>query len=84
MILWTYSCFIPYLKDFVLVFKIIFKTSPYSSIGRAFKHIKIFSNHIFENSYLQRAIGWATMPCMRKIENLFKHVHEREVAMRYT
>ena len=36
--------------------------------GRVFKYVKIFSNHIFENPYLQMAVGWTTMPCMLKLK----------------
>ena len=36
---WISSCFIPYLKDFVLVYKFIIKLVVYSSRGRAFKFV---------------------------------------------
>ena len=48
-----------------------------------FKHV-IFLNPIFENSYPKRAVGWATMPCMILIDNLFKQVHDRVEGMSYT
>ena len=41
--------------------------------------LKIFSNLFLKTPTLQRAVGWATMPCMLIIENLFKHVHEMGV-----
>ena len=44
--------------------------------GRIFKHVKLFQIIIFENPYVQRVVGWATMPCLLKLKNLFKHVHE--------
>ena len=30
--------------------------------------LSYFQNPIFENPYLQRAAGWATMPCMLKLK----------------
>ena len=59
-----YICFIPFLKDFVLVFKIIIKLVSYSSIGRVFKYVKRVSNLIFENPYHPRTVGWAIMSCV--------------------
>ena len=38
--------------------------------------LKLFSNLFLKIPTLPRAAGWATMPCMLLIENLFKHVHE--------
>ena len=52
--------FVPCLKDFVLVNKISHLTSSYSSYGRDFQTYSIFKP-IFENSYLQRVVGWETM-----------------------
>ena len=52
-----YSCFIPYLKNFVLVFKIILKLVFIFQLIVIFKHVKLFSNHIYENPYLLRAVG---------------------------
>ena len=40
-----------------------------------FKHI-IFSNLSLKTPTHSRAVGWATMPYMLIIKNLFKHVHE--------
>ena len=53
-------CFIPYLKDFVLVNKISHLTSSYSSFGRVFQTYYIFKP-IFENPYLPWENGWEIM-----------------------
>ena len=71
-----YFCFIPYLKDFVLVNKFFHLTScGILCYGRDFQTYYTFKP-IFENPYLLRAVSWETMPCMLSIENHFKHVHE--------
>ena len=49
----------------------------YSSLVVVFKHT-LFFKPIFENPYLLRAVGWATIPCMYFIENYFKLEHEWE------
>ena len=80
-----YLLFYSMLEGFQTNFENYFKLVHYSSYGSDFQTmLKYFQIIIFENPYNQRAVGWDTMPCMLKIENLFKHVHEREVAMRYT
>ena len=48
MFSWIYSCFITYLKDFVLVFKIIIKLVAYFLIfGRVFNYVKIIFKSYF-------------------------------------
>ena len=56
-----YFCFIPCLKDFVLVNKFFHLTS-YGILhfGRDFQTSHIFKS-IFENPYLPRAVGWEIM-----------------------
>jgi len=79
-VLWIYSCFIPYLKDFVLVYKFSMELVCILHFGRVFKYAKLIFKLIFENPYqCRRAVGWTIMSCMLLIENPFIHVHEREV-----
>ena len=62
MFSWIYSCFIPYLKDFVLVYKFSIKLVRILHFGRVFKYAKLIFKLIFENPYQRlRAVGWATM-----------------------
>jgi len=72
------------LEGFRTNFKNYLKLVHYSSIGRVFKYVKIFSNHIFENPYLRRVVGWATIPCILLIEYIPNMCMITEVVMRYT
>ena len=45
--------------------------------------LNCFQTLIFENPYLLRAVGWATMPCMLKMKNLFNMCMNRVVVMSY-
>ena len=74
---WIYSCFIPYLKDFVLVFKIIIKLVAYFFILEEFNYTKIIFKFIFLKIPPSegRLVGRPYLVCL--IENLFKHVHEK-------
>jgi len=80
---WIYSCFIPFLKDFVLVYKFFIKLVRILHFGRVFKFAKLILKLIFENPYLQRAVGWAIMPCMLLIENPFQTCAWKGSSMSY-
>ena len=69
---WIYTCFIPYLKDFVQVFKIIIKLVAYFFILEEFSiMLKLFSNPIFESPPSKG--GWIGDHALYTlIENLFK------------
>ena len=55
---WIHLYFILYLKDFALVFKIIIKlVSLFFNLIEFSNMIKVFSNHIFENSCQPKG-GW--------------------------
>ena len=79
-----FSCFILFLKDFVLVYKFIIKLVVYSSRSRVSNILSYFQTHIFENPYHRRAVGWTIMPCMLKIEYSFNMCMNRMVGMSYT
>ena len=69
-------CFIPYLKDFVLVYKFFHLTScGILRYGRVFKHI-LFSNLFLKTPTIKgRLVGRPCLVCsLLKIH--FKHVHE--------
>ena len=59
-------CFIPCLKDFVLVNKTFHLTSyGILQFGRSFFfQTKLIFKSIFENPYHLREVGWESMPCM--------------------
>jgi len=81
---WIHSCFIPYLKDFVLIYKIIIKLVRILQIGRVFKPVEIFSSPIFENLYQPKG-GWIGDHALyAQIENLFNMCMNRVVGMSYT
>ena len=84
MFSWIYSFFIPYLKDFVLVYKIIIKLVALFFILVEFSNmLKLFSNPIFENSYLPKG-GWMGDHALyAQIENLFNMCMNKEVIMSY-
>ena len=63
-----YSCFIPYLKDFALVFKYYLKLVFILQLVVIFKLVKLFSKLTFENPYHPRTVGWETMSCMLKLK----------------
>ena len=73
-------CFIPYLKDFVLVNKISHLTSLYSSYGRDFQTYSIFKP-IFENPTFQERLVGRSCSCMLYSENHFKLEHDWEVRL---
>ena len=59
------SCFIPYLKDFVLVFKIVIKLVAVFSLLVEFSNmLNLFSNLFLKTPTHLRVVGSATMPCM--------------------
>ena len=69
-----YFCFIPYLKDFVLVYKFFIKLVRILHCGRVFQQT-IFSNLFLKT--LPITGGWLGDHAVYvHIENLFKHVHE--------
>ena len=68
MFSWIYTCFIPYLKDLGLVFKIIIKLARILHFGRVFKHVKIILKSYFWKPYHLRVAGWAIMHCMLKLK----------------
>ena len=68
---WNIFLFYSLLEGFRTSFQLFHITSSYSSYGRVFKHT-IFSNLFLKTPTHPRAVGWATMPCMLIIENLFK------------
>ena len=55
--IYIYICFIPNLKDLVLVYKIIFKLAFTLQLVEFSNMLKVFSNHIFENPYQLKG-GW--------------------------
>ena len=65
-----YLCFIYMLEGFFTSFQNYHKTSfVILQFGSVFHTmLKWSSNYIFENPYHQRAVGWATMPCMLKLK----------------
>ena len=69
---WNIFLFYSLLEGFRTSLQIFHITSSYSSYGRVFKRVILFSNLFLKIPTLPRAVGWATMPCMLIIENLFK------------
>ena len=67
-----YFYFIPYLKDFVLVFKFFIKLVRILHMVEFSYMLNLFSNIFLKTPTHLRAVGWATIPCMLFIENLFK------------
>ena len=83
MIMWLtcfhgiYSYFIPYLKDFVLVFKIIIKLVTYFFVLEVIFQLCLNYFHILFWKSLPSKGGWlGDRALYAHIENLFKHVHE--------
>ena len=73
-----YSYFIPYLKDFVLVFIIIFKLVIILQLIEFSKMLKLFSILCLKTHHPMG--GWmGDQALCAQIENLFKQVHDREV-----
>ena len=77
MFSWIYSFFIPYLKDFVLVYKIIIKLVALFFILVEFSNmLKLFSNSYFWKPLPSKGSWMGDHTLYAQIENPFKHVHE--------
>ena len=77
MFLWIYSCFILYLKDLILVFKIIFKLVFIPQLVVIFKYVQIFFKSYFWKSLptLGRMVERRCLICPYWIS--FKLVHDK-------